>query len=304
MGEVVATGRRRRAPFRPAAGNTVRILLLLLLAAFFGVPLIWMLLAPSKLDGQLITLPPLSFGDLANYARAWDHLLSFKNGQVLVWAWNSVWYTGAAMVIGLVISIPAGYALATAQFRGRRPILWLTLIALIVPTSALVLPLFLELNLVGLVGTPWAVILPTAFFPFGVYLAYVFYATSIPRDLLAAGRVDGCSEWQLFLRVCLPLSKTLIGLLTFLSFTANWNNYFLPYVMLSDDKSYTLAVGLQALVVGTPMVSMSAIQGTDTLLKRPEGALMGLLMVLPLTLVFIAAQRYVVEGALTGSIKE
>ena len=87
-----------------------------------------------------------------------------------------------------------------------------------------------------LVGTPWAVILPTAFFPFGVYLAYVFYATSVPRDLLAAGRVDGCSEWQLFRLVCLPLSKTLIGLLTFLSFTANWNNYFLPFVMLHDDR--------------------------------------------------------------------
>ena len=100
-------------------------------------------------------------------------------------------------------------------------------------------------------GSPWSVILPTAFFPFGVYLAYVFYATSIPKDLLAAGRVDGCSEWQLFRFVCLPISKTLIGLLTFLSFTANWNNYFLPFVMLNDDETYTLAVGLQSLVTGT-----------------------------------------------------
>ena len=172
-----------------------------------------------------------------------------------------------------------------------------------VPASALVLPLFLELSLVGLVGSPWAVILPTAFFPFGVYLAYVFYATSIPRDLLAAGRVDGCSEWQLFRFVCLPISKTLIGLLTFLSFTANWNNYFLPFVMLNDDQTYTLAVGLQSLVTGTSMVSMSAIRGTSSVMKSPEGALMGLLMVLPLTLVFIVSQRYVIRGALTGSIK-
>ncbi len=302
----LAITRRRRNPRRyvPSVGGSTRVVLLVLLALFFGVPLIWLGIAPSKLNNQFVTLPPLSFGELANYLQAWDHLISFNDGQILIWGWNSVWYTGAAMVIGLVISIPAGYALATAQFRGRRPILWLTLIALIVPTSALVLPLFLELNLFGLVGSSWSVILPTAFFPFGVYLAYVFYATSIPKDLLAAGRVDGCSEWQLFRFVCLPLSKTLIGLLTFLSFTANWNNYFLPYVMLNDDQNYTLAVGLQALVTGTPMVSMSAIQGTDTLLKRPEGALMGLLMVLPLTLVFIASQRYVIRGALTGSIKE
>lgn len=276
----------------------------MLLAIFFGVPLIWLAIAPSKLDNEFVTQPALSFGDLANYLRAWDHLISFNDGQILVWAWNSVWYTAAAMLIGLAISIPAGYALATARFRGRRLLLWLTLIALIVPTSALVLPLFLEMNMLRLVGSPWAVILPTAFFPFGVFLAYVFYATSVPRDLLAAGRVDGCSEWQLFRHICLPLSKTLIGLLTFLSFTGNWNNYFLPFVMLHDDKNYTLAVGLQALVAGTPMIAMSAIQGTDTLLKRPEGALIGLLMVVPLVLVFIASQRYVIQGALTGSVKE
>jgi multiple sugar transport system permease protein len=304
---VTSATRRERPGLRrhlPSAGGSGRVILLLLLAVFFGLPLIWLAIAPSKVQNEFVTLPSLAFGEVGNYLRAWDHLLSFKEGQILLWAWNSVWYTAAAMVIGLVISIPAGYALATSEFRGRRVILWLTLIALIVPTSALVLPLFLELSLVGIVGSPWSVILPTAFFPFGVYLAYVFYATSIPKDLLAAGRVDGCSEWQLFRYVCLPISKTLIGLLTFLSFTANWNNYFLPFVMLNDDSTYTLAVGLQSLVTGTSMVSMSAIRGTSSALKSPEGALMGLLMVLPLTLVFIVSQRYVIRGALTGSIKE
>lgn len=287
----------------PSVGATARVLLLALLAVFFGLPLLWLLLAPSKMNNEFVGLPPLAFGALEGYARALGNLLDYKDGQIVLWTWNSVWYTAAAMIIGLVISIPAGYALATSQFRGRRLILWLTLIALIVPASALVLPLFLELNLVGLVGSPWSVILPTAFFPFGVYLAYVFYATSIPKDLLAAGRVDGCGEWQLFRYVSLPLSGTLIGLLAFLSFVANWNNYFLPFVMLNDDKSYTLAVGLQALITGTPMVAPN-MAGTDTLLKRPEGALMGLLMVLPLAIVFIAAQRYVVRGALTGAVKE
>ena len=147
-----APGHRRR--HRPSVGGTGRIALLVLAAVFFGVPLLWLIIAPGKLDSEFVRLPPLTFGDIANYFRAWDHLIGFKNGQILVWAWNSVWYTASAMVIGLAISIPAGYALATAHFRGRRLILWLTLIALIVPTSALVLPLFLELNLVGLVGTP------------------------------------------------------------------------------------------------------------------------------------------------------
>lgn len=292
----------RRA--RPSIGGSTRLLLLLALAIFFGVPLLWLAIAPSKLQNEFVTLPSLAFGEIGNYLRAWEHLVGFKDGRILLWAWNSVWYTAAALIIGLAISIPAGYALATTEFRGRRLILWLTLIALIVPTSALVLPLFLEMSTLRLVGSPWAVILPTAFFPFGVYLAYVFYATSVPRDLLAAGRVDGCSEWQLFRMVCLPLSKTLIGLLTFLSFTANWNDYFLPFVMLNDDATYTLPVGLQSLVTGTSMISMSAMRGTGSTLKNPEGALLSLLMVLPLIVVFIVAQRYVVRGALTGAVKE
>ncbi len=292
----------RRA--RPSVGGSTRLVLLLALAVFFGLPLLWLAIAPSKVQSEFVTLPSLAFGEIGNYLRAWEHLVGFKDGRILLWAWNSVWYTAAALIIGLVISIPAGYALATTDFRGRRLILWLTLIALIVPTSALVLPLFLEMSTLRLVGSPWAVILPTAFFPFGVYLAYVFYATSVPRDLLAAGRVDGCSEWQLFRLVCLPLSKTLIGLLTFLSFTANWNNYFLPFVMLNDDATYTLPVGLQSLVTGTSMISMSAMRGTSSTLKNPEGALLSLLMVLPLVLVFIVCQRYVVRGALTGAVKE
>ena len=292
----------RRA--RPQVGRSARVILLLALAVFFGLPLLWLAIAPSKLQNEFVTLPSLAIGEVGNYIRALEHLIGYKDGRILGWAWNSAWYTAAALVIGLVISIPAGFALATAEFRGRRLILWLTLIALIVPASALVLPLFLEMSTLRLVGTPWAVILPTAFFPFGVYLAYVFYATSVPRDLLAAGRVDGCSEWQLFWLVCLPLSKTLIGLLTFLSFTANWNNYFLPFVMLHDDETYTLAVGLQSLVTGTSMISMSAMRGTGSTLKNPEGALLSLLMVLPLVLVFIVSQRYVIRGALTGAVKE
>jgi multiple sugar transport system permease protein len=303
MSQAVRSTSNTRARRAPSVTGLIRVGLLVVCALFFGVPLVWLALAPSKLNNEITNLPPLAFGVFDNYGRALGNLLSYNHGQILTWVGNSVWYTVASVVLGQAIAIPAGYALATARFRGRRLILWVTLIALIVPTSALVLPLFLELNVVGLVGSPWSVILPEAFFPFGVYLAYVFYATALPKDLLAAGRTDGASEWQLFRYVCLPLSGTLIGLLTFLSFVANWNNYFLPYVMLSDDKSYTLAVGLQALVVGTPMVAPNNA-GTDTLLKRPEGALIGLLMVLPLALVFVAAQRYVVRGALTGSIKE
>ncbi len=279
-----------------------RIVLLFVLGLFFGLPLLWLLLAPTKTDNQLFDLFPLAFGSFARVSQAWDNLLTFQGGTVSRWAVNSIFYTVTAVGISLLVSIPAGYALGTARFSGRSFVLWATLITMILPGSALVLPLFLEMNLFGLVNTPWSVILPSAFYPFGVYLSYIYYSVSLPKDLMAAGRVDGCNEFQLFQHIGIPLAKPLVGLIVFLSFTANWNNYFLPYVMLNKMKLYNLPVGLQALITGT-----SALRPTfasDLPIKRAEVALAGVVLVLPVILIFLFAQRLLVSGQLTGVMKE
>lgn len=283
-------------------GAAARLLLLLLLAVFFGLPLLWLLLAPTKTDSQLTDWMPIAFGSFARVGEAWKNLTDFSDGIVLRWGWNSIIYTLGSLLIGLAVTLPAGYGLATSHFAGRRLIIWLTLITMIIPSSALVLPLFLELSFVRLANTPWAVILPAAFFPFGVYLAYIFYATSLPPDLLAAARVDGCNEWQLFINIGLPLSRALLGLLTFVSFTANWNNYFLPYVMLNNSDLFNLPVGLQVLMTGTS--ALRPTFATDLPIHRAEVALAGLLLVIPVALVFLYSQRFVVSGALTGATKE
>ncbi len=278
------------------------IVLLVTFALFFGLPLIWLLFAPSKLDNELLSLPSLAFGDLNNYVRAWKNLNVYQDGALVRWGLNSLFYTFSSLILSVAISVPAGYALATSQFWGRRVILWATLITMILPASALVLPLFLEMNAVKLVDTPWSVILPAAFFPFGVYLAFIFFANNLPSDLLSAGRVDGCSEWQLFRFIGLPLARTLLGLLAFLSFTANWNSYYLPFVMLNKGELFNLPLGLKALMAGTTAINPTF--ATDLPIKRPEAALTGLLMVLPVAIVFIFSQRYVISGALTGGVKE
>ncbi len=123
---------------------------------------------------------------------------------------DSIFYTLSSLILSVIVVVPVGYVVATMRFPGRGLLLTLTLITMIIPTSALVLPLFLELSLVGLVDTPWAVILPAAFFPFGVYLSFIYYATSLPNDLLSAARVDGCNEWQLFRQIALPLALPLL----------------------------------------------------------------------------------------------
>ncbi len=266
------------------------------------MPLLWLLLAPTKTDVQLSLGFPLSVGSLLKIGQDWQNLLSFDDGVIVQWSINSVFYALSALFLSLLITLPAGYALATARPHARKLILWLTLMTMLLPISAMVLPLFLEVNLVHLVNTPWSVILPTAFFPFGVYLAFVYYAVSLPKDLLKAARMDGANEWQVFWYIGLPLSRPLLGLLAFLSFTANWNNYFLPFVMLQDTSVYNLAVGLQALIAGTPALHPAMI--SDLPIHRAELALAGVVMALPVAIVFLFSQRYVTSGALTGSTKE
>lgn len=279
------------------------LLVMLAFAAYFGVPIIWMLLAPTKNDGQLLTMPALSIGDIANYGKAWDNLMVYGNAIVLHWARNSLFYTLTSVILSVVVSVPAGYAFATSKFAGRKLLMTLTLITMILPGSAMVLPLFLEMNFFRLVDTPWAVIVPAMFYPFGVYLSYVHFATALPKDLLAAGRVDGCNEWQLFRHIGLPLAKTLFALLAFLSFLGNWNNYFLPFVMLNDSDLFSLPVGLAVMASSTPMLNPTFAAENSTL-KRPEAALVVLLLVVPVILIFIVAQRFVVNSQLTGATKE
>jgi multiple sugar transport system permease protein len=164
--------------------------------------------------------------------------------------------------------------------------------------------LFLELNIFHLVNTPWAVILPACFFPFGVYLAYVYYSSSLPVDLLDAARVDGCSEWSLFRYIALPLAKPMLGLLSFISFNLNWNNFFGPYVMLNNNKLYTLPVGLQTMIAATSAIR-PGFNTTPGMLKfqQADAAMASLIMIVPVVVVFLLSQRYVVGGAFTGSVK-
>jgi multiple sugar transport system permease protein len=230
--------------------NVIRLLILLLFAAFFVMPLVWLLIAPSRIwqDMYDLTKSPLQIGPLSNYIQAWNNIALFGKGLLVRWTVNSIWYTIASVVLSVAVSIPTGYVLATMKFRGRQLLMWLTLITMILPASATVLPLFLEMNLLKLVDNPWSVILPAAFAPFGVYLSYVYYSVTIPKDLLVAGKVDGCSEWQLFWHIGLPLGRTMIATLAFLTFNGAWNNYFLPFVMLNHKELYNLPLGIAALM--------------------------------------------------------
>jgi multiple sugar transport system permease protein len=287
----------------PALG--LRFLVLATFAVFFVAPVLWLLLAPTKTDKALITNAPFSFGSFHHVAVAWKHLDAYSNHIYRRWIGNTLYYALSATAITLVVSIPAGYGLATGKFPGRKLILSLTLVVMIVPAAALVLPIFLELNAMRLIGRSLSVILPFSFFPFGVYLAYIYYATALPPGLLDAARVDGASELQTFLRVALPLAKPVVALVFFFSFVADWNNFFLPYVILADSNQYPITVGLSDLLASTPSFNPAVGGGGQSVnIFKPELALATLLAVVPVAIVFLFSQRALVRGLVGGAVKE
>ncbi len=287
------------------AGLSLRLVLLAAFAVFFVAPIVWLILAPTKSDSALVSSGPFSFGSLHQVALAWKHLDAFSGHIFRTWIGNSLLYAFSATAIVLATAIPAGYGLALGDFPGRRLVLTLTLVVMIMPAAALVLPIFLELNSLHLIGSVLSVILPFSFFPFGVYLAYIYYATAVPPDLLDAARVDGCGEWLTFRRVALPLAKPVIALVFFFSFVADWNNFFLPYAVLANSSQYPIQVGLSDLLSSTPSFNPAVGGGGQQLnIFRPELALATLLAVVPVAIVFLVSQRALVRGLVGGAVKE
>jgi multiple sugar transport system permease protein len=265
--------------------------------------MIWLLLAPSKEDAELTTRHPLAFGNFGNYLKAWKNLQFFDNGVILQWVLNSLWYTGAIVIIATVTASMAGFVLSASNIRFKRSFLISTLITMLVPPMALVVPIFVLMDKISLMDKPISVILVSSLYPFGVFLSYIYYTTTIPRELYESARLDGCNDFRLFSKIALPLSWPLISLLAFFAFIGNWANYFLPYILLPSSENYTLPIGLGFLFYSTPAIN-PGVGATSVPIYKPEIALAGVLIALPIMIVFLISQKRLVRGMLAGSIKE
>jgi len=292
-----------RTGFAPGRwlGRAVAFVVAGFFVVFFALPMLWLLFAPTKTARQLLLDNPFSVGTFQTLADNWAQLTQFQNGIIWTWLGNSVLYSGVALVITLVVTIPAGYALALTDFKLRRTLLITTLIVMLIPNTALVLPIFLELSAVKLIGSPLAVILPFSFFPFGVYLTYIYFSTSISRDLLNAARIDGSGELRVFAQIAMPLATPVIALVGFFNLVGNWNNYFLPFVMVPGRKS-PVQVGLAELLSNVPLFNPTSA-GSVTI-DLPVLALATLVSVAPVLIIFLFSQRFLVTGMTAGGTKE
>ena len=298
-------GNRRIAPagrgVKRMSTKALMFAVLAIFVLFFLVPVVWLLLAVTKNGTTLDTHNPYSFGTWHDLRANWDALMGFQDGAVKTWLLNSVYYALLALAITLVVSVPAGYALAKMEFAGRHFLLITTLVVMLMPTAALVLPTFLEINEAHLVNTPLSVVLPYSFFPFGVYLTYIYFSTAVPSDLIAAARIDGCGEFGAFRRIALPLAAPVVALVGFFSFVQNWNNFFLPYVMLPGSGQYPMQVGLTQMLASTP--TFNPVVGANAAVSPTQLALAALLSVAPVLVIFLVAQRFLVTGLTAGGTK-
>jgi multiple sugar transport system permease protein len=291
---------------RRYALRLVGLAVLLVFTAFYFVPIIWLFLAPTKTDGQLLTGSPFAFGSFGTLAHTFHRVVTYSGDSLLIWLKNSAIYSFGGTALAIAAAIPAGYGLALTHFIGRRMLLSITLVVMIMPATALVLPLFLEINKLGLYGTIWSLILPFGFFPFGVYLTYIYFSSTIPKDLLAAARIDGAGEWGVFRHIALPLARPIVALVGFFAFVASWNNFFLPFVMTYDNSQYPLQIGLQQLIGSTASFNPTNFTaGTSiVVLHRPDLAMAVIVAIAPVLIVFLFSQRALVSGMLAGATKE
>ena len=275
---------------------------LVFFAAISIIPMAWLLLASSKTDPELSSRNPLAFGSFKGYINAWNNLKFFDNGVIGQWVINSVLYNAAIVVIATVTASLAGFVISASRIRFKKTFLISTLIMMLIPPVALVIPLFVLMDKVGLVDNPWSVILISSLYPFGAFLSYIYYSTTIPVELYESARLDGCSDWQLYSRIAFPLSGALLGLLAFFAFIGNWANYFMPYVMLYSGENYTLPLGLGFLFSSTPAIN-PGVGATSVPIYKPEIALAGALIAFPIMVMFLISQKRLIRGMLAGSIK-
>ncbi|MBB6548859.1 carbohydrate ABC transporter permease [Nonomuraea rubra] len=278
---------------RPAI-RTRRLVTVLLavLAAYFLMPLYWLVVAATKSTGDLINSSPLWFANPQLFTNLGE-LFSFGGGIFWRWVLNSVVYAGVGALGATLISACAGYALAKCAFRGREALFNVILAGVLLPMTALGLPLFLLMSKLGLANTYWAVLLPSLVSPFGVYLSRV-YAATVPDDVLDAARSDGAGEWRIFAKIVLRIMSPALVTIFLFQFVAIWNNYFLPLVMLSDNQLYPITLGLtswQGFADRQPILQTLTVVGA-------------LVSVIPLIVLSGALQRFWRAGLTEGSVRE
>ncbi|MDR8409701.1 carbohydrate ABC transporter permease [Nonomuraea sp. 3-1Str] len=274
---------------RSAAAVTRRVLAyvaLTLVAALVLVPFAWMLSASLKRDNEVFTVPiewiPHELR-WSNFVDIWDRI------PLLTYLGNSAFLSVSVTLLQLLSGSFAAYGFAKVRFPGRDALFMAYIATIAVPWQAYMVPQYIMMQKADLTNTHLAIILLQAFGAFGVFLMRQYYM-SIPDELCEAARIDGLSEYGIYWRIMLPLSKPALASLALLTFVNTWNDYMGPFIYLTDNDLWTVQLGLRSFV-GQYDAEYAMIM---------TGAV---LSVLPILAVFLLGQRYFIQGIATSGLK-
>src|SRR5882757_578798 len=267
-----------------------------LFAIFTLIPIAWLIINSTKTQANIFE--SFGFWFASPFVFGKNFVLLFQNvdgyGVYFRWFGNTVLYAVVGGGGATALAALAGYGFARFHFRGSRALFYLVIGALLVPITAITLPLYLSYAKVHLINSVWGMILPSMVSPVGVYLMRVFVEVSVPRELIDAARIDGAGEVRIFFRLALPLMVPGLMTVLLLSIVGVWNNYFLPLIIFSQNQLYPLTVGLG--------LWSERAQNSGNAELFPLVVLGGLVTIVPLIALFLILQRYWRSGLLLGSI--
>ncbi|WP_414838566.1 carbohydrate ABC transporter permease [Carnobacterium sp. TMP28] len=249
------------------------------------LPFIWMILSSFKTNAEIVSLNPKLLPAEWSFQNFTDLFVKMNFGVYLK---NTLIIT-AFSFLGLFFNAMAGYGFAKYKFKGKNNLFIMVLATMMIPGQVTMIPVYLILNSVGLTNTLAGIVLPGLAGAFGIFLFRQFMST-ISDELLEAARLDGASEFYIFTRIILPLSRPILAVQGILTFIAGWNSFIWPLIIASDEKYYTLSVGLQLL---------QGQHATNYALQMAGATF----MVVPIILIFMIFQKYILQGFNVSGLK-
>lgn len=260
-----ATTRRaaKRQPITPARVGRWVLNTILVLVFFF--PFFWMFSSSLKTLGETMQFPPTllpAVPQWGNFAAAWD---SIPFARYLL---SSVIVTASVLAMQALTVVPAAYAFSQYDFRGRGVLFGVTLVTMMVPAQLVFLPLFVLFARWGLINTYWSLILPLSTSAFNIFMLRQTF-NQMPRELVEAAQLDGASEFQIIVRLFLPMAKATLVTCLLLTFIATWNDYFWPLVLTTNDAVRTLPVGVASMRASESGINYHVLMAANVLLTLP-----------------------------------
>jgi alpha-1,4-digalacturonate transport system permease protein len=270
----------------PALPRSLLYATMVAVALLMLFPLYWTFVTAFRPLAETEAFPPTLYPHSwrsDNFKEAWEQT-TFSTAF-----WNSMIVSTVTTVLSVAVNCTAGYSFAKFEFRGKTLLFYLVLSTLMVPFQVLMIPLFVLLKNFDALNTYQGLILPRVPDAFGVFLMRQYFQ-SLPKELLEAARIDGASEWTIFWRIAVPLSKPALAVLMIFTFMWRWNDFQWPLIATSTPDMYTVQVALANFV-------------TEFYIRWDYLMALTLVSILPVLLIFIFFQRYFVQGISMSGLK-